>query len=60
MNKENLSKMLEKAVSMQPQYRIPRYIKNYSKKIKVKKLKNNKSNTDETITGKAFWEVNLI
>ena len=26
----------------------------------VKKLKNNKSNTDEIITGKAFWEVNLI
>ena len=39
MNKEKLAKMLEKEVSMRPQYRIPRYIKTTIKNYGLKNLK---------------------
>ena len=58
MNKKTLLKNLEKAVSMKLQHRVPRFIKNYKKRLKVSKLKQNKESKDISIVGESFFEAN--
>jgi FkbM family methyltransferase len=59
MNKKRLLKNLEKVVSMKLQYRVPRFFKNYRKRLKVSKLKQNKESKDVPVIGKSFFEANL-